>query len=296
MAVQGLDVSSIQGKNFNFNNAKAAGYEFVILRINTWDNVKRCNVKDPCFDSFYQKATAAGLKVGAYWFSYANTVDYVATEAALCIDWIKGKKFEYPIYFDLERREQFTQGMTFCDAAVKTFCNALEAAGYFVGVYCSTFWYTKCVSKAIRERYACWIAEYASSCHYTSPYGIWQNGLVYVNGVQVDHDYAYVDYPAIIKKKGLNGFPKPESKPAELKALDTGSCYKIGETTVGALAVKELLRLAYGKKLIKTMVNDTKVYDAKAVEAVKELQKKWGYKETGGAGENFVKKLYEALK
>ncbi len=209
MAVQGLDVSSIQGSKFDFNKVKAAGYDFVILRINTWDNTKHCNVKDPCFDSFYQKAVAAGLKVGAYWFSYANTADYAATEAALCIRWIKGKKYEYPIYFDLERKEQFDQGTAFCDAAVKTFCSALENAGYFAGVYCSTFWHTHCVSKAVRERYACWIAEYAAKCHYTGPYGIWQNGLVYVNGIQVDHDYAYVDYPALIKKKGLNGFSKP---------------------------------------------------------------------------------------
>lgn len=294
MPVQGLDISSIQGANFDFNKAKSLGYDFIILRINTWSNRTNSNIKDSCFDIFYQKAKAAGFKVGAYWFSYANTVDYVATEAKLCLDWIKGKQFEYPIYFDLERNEQFSQGKTFCDAAVKTFCNTLEKAGYYAGAYCSTFWYTNCVSESVRERYACWIAEYSNKCNYKGTYGIWQNGLVTIGGVQTDHDFGYVDYPSIIKAKGLNGFTKL-SKTTE-KTLDTGSCYKLGETTVGALAVKELLRLAYTKKLVSILVSDTKVYDETTMAAVKELQKKWGYKQTGRAGANFVKKLYESLK
>lgn len=80
--------------------------------------------------------------------------------------------------------------------------------------------------------------------------------------------------------------------------LDKGSCYKFGDKTVGSLAVKELLRLAKDKKLISisTKIDDTKTYDDGAVKAVQELQKKWGYKETGEAGENFVKKLYAVLK
>lgn len=79
------------------------------------------------------------------------------------------------------------------------------------------------------------------------------------------------------------------------KVLDTGSCYKLGETTVGALAVKEMLRLAKQIKLHDVNVTDTKTYDQSAVDAVKALQKRWGYKQTGQAGENFVKRLYEAL-
>lgn len=294
--VQGLDISACQGPNVNFNAIKMAGYDFVILRVNEWNNVKKDVVKDSCFETFYARAKAAGLKVGAYYFTYANTIDYVAYEAKRCIEWLKGKQFEYPIWFDLERENQFAQGMSFCDNAVNTFCNALTKAGYYTGVYCSTFWYTKCVSKSVREKWPCWIAEWGSKCNYKSAYGMWQNGTAYVNNSgtgEIDHDYSYVDYESIIKSKGLNGFPKPSTN---VKTLDTGSCYKLGETTVGALAVKELLRLAYVKKLITVQPDDTKKYDEKSMTAVKQLQKKWGYKETGRAGANFVKKLYEALK
>ena len=291
--VQGLDISACQ-TSVDFKKVKAAGYSFVILRLNEWDRNKRDIVKDSRFEEYYKAARAAGLMVGAYYFTYANTIDYVKYEAETAIGWLKGKQFEYPIWFDLEREQQFDQGKSFCDAAVNTFCQTLEKAGYYTGVYCSTFWYTKCVSEAVRERYACWIAEWSSKCSYKGSYGMWQNGTAYVDGVSgaVDHDYCYVDYPKIIKEKGLNGFIKP---PVTEKILDKGSCYKLGETTVGALAVKELLRLAYAKGLVSIKVGDSKTYDAETVKAVGELQKKRGYKETGGAGVNFVRKLYKAL-
>lgn len=78
--------------------------------------------------------------------------------------------------------------------------------------------------------------------------------------------------------------------------LDSGSCYKLGDKTVGALAVKELLRLAGVKKLHTVSVTETKTYDESADSAVKALQKAWGYKPTGQAGENFVKMVYSKLK
>lgn len=291
-ATQGLDISSCQ-TSVDFKKVKAAGYEYVILRINEWNRTTRDIMKDTRFEEHYKAAKAAGLKVGAYYFTYANTVDYVKYEAETALKWLQGKQFEYPIWFDLEREQQFDQGKSFCDAAVRTFCDTLEKAGYFTGVYCSTYWYTKCVSEAVRERYACWIAEWSSKCNYKGTYGMWQNGIAYVSGQPMDHDFCYVDYPSIIKSKGLNGFPKPEK---ELPVLDKGSCYKLGETTVGALAVKEMLRLAYVIKIQNVKVTDTKVYDQTAVDAVKALQKRWGYKETGRAGENFVRMLFEALK
>jgi len=91
--------------------------------------------------------------------------------------------------------------------------------------------------------------------------------------------------------------PKDQTKVNGLPpVLDSGSCYKPGDKTVGALAVKELLRLAASKKLHSVTVTETKSYDDSAVKAVKALQKAWGYKETGCAGEKFVKLLAGKLK
>ncbi|MBR6873400.1 MAG: glycoside hydrolase [Ruminococcus sp.] len=292
--VQGLDISSCQS-GVDFKKVRSAGYSFVILRLNEWDRNKKDVVMDSEFDEYYKAAKAAGLGVGAYWFTYANTVDYVKYEADTAVKWLKGRQLDYPVWFDLEREEQFSQGMSFCDQAVKTFCDTLEKAGWFTGVYCSTYWYTKCVSAAVRERYACWIAEWSSKCSYTGSYGMWQNGTARVSGISgdVDHDYCYTDYPSIIKSAGLNGYQTPSGSE---KLLDSGSCYKLGETTVGALAVKELLRLACDCGLTSVKVNDSKTYDADAVKAVKALQKAWGCQQTGRAGANFVRKLYAEIK
>lgn len=105
MAKKGIDVSQYQ-QNIDFKKVKASGVDFVIIRAGFG---KYANQKDPCFESHYKAAKAAGLKVGAYWYSYAATVEDAKAEAQTCINAIKGKTFEYPIYFDLEERSQFAR-------------------------------------------------------------------------------------------------------------------------------------------------------------------------------------------
>ena len=95
---KGIDVSQYQ-QNIDFKKVKASGVDFVIIRAGFG---KYANQKDPYFESHYKAAKAAGLKVGAYWYSYAATVAEAKAEAQTCINAIKGKTFEYPIYFDLE--------------------------------------------------------------------------------------------------------------------------------------------------------------------------------------------------
>ena len=296
MASQGLDISVAQGKNVNFAAIKAAGYDFVILRAGYGSALKWPNQFDETFEANYRKAKAAGLSVGAYWFTYCVDTAGAVNEADAFLKALKGKQFDYPVYMDIEEKKQFNTGMDNCTAMARTFCQRLEKNGYYSGLYCSTFWGTKYLSKEVRELFAYWDAEWGSKCNYAGAYGIWQDGIAYVKGSNtggIDHDWGYVDYPSIIKAQGFNGYPKPVK---EEKVLDKGSCYKLGETTVGALAVKELLRLAYVIKLHTVKVTDTKVYDQSAANAVNVLQRRWGYKETGRAGENFVRMLFEALK
>ena len=292
-ATQGLDISAAQGSYVDFNKIKAAGNEFVILRAGFGSALKYPNQFDVTFENNYKKAKAAGLKVGAYWFTYCTTTSGALDEAKAFVKALSGKQFEMPVYMDIEVNSQFNTGKSNCSAMAKTFCDYLEKSGYYAGIYCSTYWGTAYLTDEVRERYAYWDAEWGSKCTYKGTYGMWQNGTAYVNGQAIDHDYCYVDYTSIIKSKGLNGFPKPEK---ELPVLDKGSCYKLGETTVGALAVKEMLRLGYVIKLHTVRVTDTKIYDQSAVDAVNILQRRWGYKETGRAGENFVRMLFEALK
>lgn len=227
--MNGIDVSQWQG-NIDFAKVKTAGYDFVIIRAGYG---KYDNQKDPYFEQNYSRATAAGLHVGVYWYSYADSIESAKAEAKTCLNVIKGKQFDMPIYFDLEESSQFSKGKTFCDNITTAFCTELENAGYFAGLYISRSPLQQYISSDVAKRYALWIAEYASKCNYSGSYGMWQNSSSYsIPGISgnVDHDICYTDYPTIIKAAGLNGYtkttiettttPKVTEYPIEIKIGD----------------------------------------------------------------------------
>jgi len=88
-------------------------------------------------------------------------------------------------------------------------------------------------------RFDLWFAEWRTVKKYPCACGIWQyskNGKIDgING-DVDLDFAYKDYPTIIKRKGLNGFGKI-NKPEDTYTVTAA---KQGLNTVSAdvLAVK----------------------------------------------------------
>lgn len=283
---KGIDVSQYQ-QSVDFKKVKASGVDFVIIRAGFG---KYANQKDPYFEKNYKAAKAAGLKVGAYWYSYAATVVEAKAEAQTCINAIKGKTFEYPIYFDLEERSQFAKGRAFCNSLVKTFCNALEHAGYWAGLYISRSPLQTYITNDVARRYALWIAEYNSKCNYGGTYGMWQyssTGKVSGVSVPVDMDYCYVDYPSVIKAKGLNGFKATNTSTS--KVLDS-SGFKKGDKSDGVLALKQLLMLA-GYKL-----DNNGTFGDGTLKAVNALLKKWGYTQNGIAGTKFIKKLSATIK
>lgn len=237
--VKGIDVSQWQG-DINFERVKNAGYKFVIIRCNNWDNRVNGVVKDSCFEDNYRKAKAAGLDVGAYYFTWQCDADGARYDAELCKSFIKGKQFEYPVYFDLEWNKAFNRGASVCSSMVTAFCNSMEQAGYFAGLYISRSPLQNYIMSSVAQRYALWIAEYGSQCRYNGSYGMWQyssEGSVAGISGAVDLDECYVDYPSIIKAKGLNGFAKPaqsESK-TEVKG-DVNGDGKVNSADIVALA------------------------------------------------------------
>lgn len=83
--------------------------------------------------------------------------------------------------------------------------------------------------------------------------------------------------------------------PEELKTLDK-SGYKKGDKTIGVFAFKQLLLIAKSKKMITASLNNDNTFGNGTEKAVNELLKKWGYKQTGIAGSNFIKKLGDKLR
>lgn len=203
--MKGIDVSVHNGK-IDWQKVKESGVQFVIIRAGYG---KVASQKDKRFEENYAGAKAVGLPIGAYWYSYAKTVDEVKQEAAACIEVLKGKQFEFPIWFDQEEKSQFDTGKANCSAMVRAFCNALEAAGYWVGLYTSRSILGTHIEDDIKTRYALWVAEWGLKLNYSGAVGMWQlssNGVVPGITGNVDLDTSYVDYPAKIKAAGRNGF------------------------------------------------------------------------------------------
>lgn len=214
---KGIDISYHQkaGK-VDFSAAKRLGYHFVMLRAGYG---KALSQKDKAFESHYTKARAAGLKVGAYIYSYATTVKEAEQGAECFLSWIDGKKLEYPVAFDIEDScQKWLTNAQRTDIAL-AFMNKVEAAGYYTMLYASASWlgskfdWNRKYNGVCLSHYDVWCAAYVGSesnikKYYKGAYGIWQYTsspiIKAIYKSRLDHNYAYKDYYSIIRRKGLN--------------------------------------------------------------------------------------------
>ena len=232
MNMRGIDISKHNGV-VNWAQVKADGVQFAILRAGYG---KEASQKDTQFEANYIGCKAQGIPCGAYWYSYAATPAEARQEAAVCLSFLQGKTFAFPIYFDIEEQKVLAQGKTACTAIAKAFLETVEKAGYFVGIYSSKSHLESCFTEELRTRYAVWVAHYGvDKTTYHGQYGIWQKSSTgKVSGIRgnVDMNECYTNYPAAIRKKGLNGFKAVQTaataKPAQAKSWKKGQAVHIG--------------------------------------------------------------------
>lgn len=237
MAKSGIDISYCQ-TNVNWNVLKV---DFVLIRAGYG---RYAYQKDTMFETHYNNACSKNIPKGAYWYSYAMSEAEAIEEAKACIAVLKGKKFEYPIYFDMEEQKQKALGRAKVSAIVKAFCKTMEDAGYWVGLYTNVDWYVNVIDDEIKNRYAIWIAHWdVSKPGISGQYGVWQYKVGTINGVsgRCDLDYSYVDYPTMIKARGKNGYPAPAPAPTPTptpKKTISMTCVIDGKTYSGTLTEK----------------------------------------------------------
>ena len=199
---KGIDVSKHNG-TIDWAKVKAAGVQFAMLRAGYG---RYNNQKDEQFEANYKGATAAGIPVGAYHYSYATNAEQAKQEAEVFLGWIKGKTLTYPVAFDIEDKKQANLGVSLISDIIRTFCETVEAAGYYVVVYANKDWLTNRIDADCKSRYDIWLAQWTSEPTYTGSYGMWQySSKGSVDGVSgnVDMNIAYKDYPSIIA--GMDG-------------------------------------------------------------------------------------------
>lgn len=260
MSKFGIDISRWQ-KGFDFAKATAEGVKFTIIKCSQKD------YKDTEFENHYNAAKAHGLPVGAYHFCTARTVAEAKAEAQTCINAIKGKQFEFPIFLDFENSNGVNYrnfDKDYNSGIIKTFCEELENAGYWAGFYCNYDFYKNVVNGAqLAARFSLWLASWSAEKPVECQ--VWQFGgetnVIRTNkvaGVTCDQNYSFVDFPVLIKGKGLNGFKAAAAKPVE-KPIQKGDKVKIKQGASDYNG-KQLANFVYGR------VND--VFEVKGDRAV----------------------------
>lgn len=223
MQRKGIDVSTWQG-DINWNKVKADGIEFAMLR-SSFGKENPDKQTDNKFWQNYRNAKAAGVPIGAYHYSYATTVEDAKKEADFFLSIVKGCQFEYPIAFDIEDPSQMYLGKDRITDIIMTFCERVQAAGYYVSLYTNLDWISNRIDMSRAKAFDIWLAQWNDKPTYIGNFGMWQyTSSGSVNGISgnVDMNIAYYDYPSIIKAAGLNGFTadKPEEKKTVTISMD----------------------------------------------------------------------------
>ena len=280
MKIWGIDVSKYNYP-INWSKVKATGVQFAILRVSSYKNMKNPNsiYKDPYFETFYKGAKAVGLPVGVYFYSQCETVAQAKKEANFVLECIKGKKFEYPIWIDVENaytlknttKSQLT-------TAVITAMDVLEKNGYYTGIYTGKYILRDELNDSKLDKYDKWIAQYSSKCTYTGKYNMWQFGgeVNYlrnkkINGIGsdvADQNYCYVDYPSVIKKYGLNGYKKETNNKDEDKNNTPTSKENTYKVTANVLNIRSEPS-AKDENILGTLKKDCEI-------EIVEIKENWG--------------------
>lgn len=136
----GVDVSNHQGA-IDWAALKKQGIDFAYLRIGLRGYGEVGTLyPDRSFDSYYEGARAAGIDVGAYFFSQATTVREAADEALYALRLLRGRTLDLPLYYDWEPVLQedsrtLDNSQLQLTAQARAFCGILRRAGYDAGVY-----------------------------------------------------------------------------------------------------------------------------------------------------------------
>ena len=205
--IKAIDLSHHNG-NVDFMKVKASGINTVILR--TGYGKHSPGQVDKRFYEYYDKARDAGMFIGAYHYSYADGVVGAQDEAEAMLKIIGDRKFELPLFFDIEEAKHKVMSKKMCTQMVRAFCDILEEAHKWAGVYSYDTFFSSNLEDDIVQRYATWTARVENvkpkAC---KRYDIWQYSWKgKVDGIKgdVDMNYIYKDYPPAIKRAHLNGY------------------------------------------------------------------------------------------
>lgn len=169
----GLDISKWQGE-VDFQKLKEQNVEFVMLKIGGQTKIDGEINLDPKFLTNIEQALANDIKVGVYFYSYANDTKEAKKQAKWIINQLKEYDIELPIAFDWENWSTYSTfhiSFNTLNNIAAAFFGEIEKSGYQTLLYSSkyyleTIWY--------HENYNNWLAYYTTNNNYPHAYQMWQ--------------------------------------------------------------------------------------------------------------------------
>ena len=207
-----IDPASGEYLPLDWQKIRSAGFDFVIIKAGSTRSGK-----EPTFEMDYAGAREAGLAIGAYFYTYSSTAEGINNDVNLLLEYLSGKTFEYPIYFDLEDPTLTSLGKDELTRLCEVFICSMQKNGYYSALYTNNNWLHNMLDTSrILSLFDIWYARYPltdvpvwNEEKYGKQLSMWQYTQTgEIEGVKgyFDFNLCYRDYINIMKKWNLNGF------------------------------------------------------------------------------------------
>lgn len=169
-----IDVSSHQGV-IDWSKVPA---KIAVIRVGYRSGKDGLIKLDTMAERNFNGARKAGIKVGAYFWSQALTIEEAWAEADFACDHVG--RLDLPIYLDSEsssdkmgRGDKLTREAR--TVTVVAFCTRVMERGYKPGVYSGQYWYKNNLDFSKLDKYHIWVARYSDQAPaYPPKWELWQ--------------------------------------------------------------------------------------------------------------------------
>ena len=219
-----IDIS-YANPDVDFVKVKAAGIPTVIIGNGYYGKT------DTDFNKHISNAIKADMDIGTYTYIMSDTVAQARKEAQQTLERLKPYRgfINYPVFCDMECSKYYDD-KKYSDKLrtdiIKAFCEEIRKGGYYPAVYINPSWLEEWTNKKeILGVYDIWLAAWTENeskdTRYDYGQTMWQWGTKRVNGIKgdVDSNFCYIDYPAKIRKAGLNFLPPENAKRKKVQEI-----------------------------------------------------------------------------
>lgn len=205
-----IDVSRYQG-TVDWAQVAAAGYKGAMLK--TVSTNRKLSKRsdglyiDPTFEANYRNARAAGLDVGVYYYTYATSEAMANAELALVREAVRGKELTMPVCVDVEENKLKPMSTLDLTNLAAYALEQVEKMGFYAQLYTYTGYKYELDMARLSSRWDVWLADYTGKTpkvdfKYNAHQHTSKGRGPGISG-NVDLNVTTVNYPKIIRKKGL---------------------------------------------------------------------------------------------